>query len=230
MTTTQTQTRPAQTDDADYGAATAEPEEGCFYIPLAEFAQSLDNPDLDEWFEAFVARNKHFSGGLFEITAKGELKIMPPTGFPGYLHETELTVRIGLWSDGYGGKVGGPTARWNLPDGSRPGPDASWISDERWNTLMSAGNQPAFLRIAPDFIVEIVSPSNRGPELVRKVMQFMENGTKLAWVINPPRRLVTIYRPGLTPETLHDPETLDGEEALPGFVFEVRARIFDNVG
>ena len=72
--------------------------------------------------------------------------------------------------------------------------------------------------------------SYRGPELVRKVMLFIENGTRLAWVINPDRRLVTIYHPGQAPETRHDPETLDGADVLPGFVFNVRERIFDNVG
>ena len=83
--------------------------------------------------------------------------------------------------------------------------------------------------MAPDFIVEIVSPSNQGPALVRKVNLFLSGGARLAWVINPPRRLVTIYRPGQAPETLHNPETLDGADVLPGFVFAVRERIFDNI-
>ncbi|MCE2500969.1 MAG: Uma2 family endonuclease [Dehalococcoidia bacterium] len=229
-TTTQPETRTAPSHDAIYGAATAEPEEGCFYIPLAEFGQSLDNPDLDVWFEAFVARNKHFSGGFFEITAEGELKIMPPTGLPGYWQETGFAAILWMWADGYGGKAGGPTGRFRMPDGSRPGPDAIWISDERWNAATEEERRPPFAAIAPDFICEIVSPSNRGPELVRKVELFIANGTRLAWIINPERRLATIYRPGRDPETLVDPETLDGEDVLPGFVFEVRARIFDNVG
>ena len=228
MTTTQTQTRPAQTDDAVYGAATAEPEEGCFYIPLSEFSQSLDDPKLDEWFEAFGGRNQEC--GFFEITGQGELKIMPPTGIPGYWLESEFAAILWLWADGYGGKAGGPTGRFRMPDGSRRGPDAVWISDERWNAATEEERRPPFASIAPDFICEIVSPSNRGPELVRKVELFIANGTRLAWIINPERRLATIYRPGRDPETLVDPETLDGEEVLPGFVFEVRARIFDNVG
>jgi Uma2 family endonuclease len=229
-TTTQPQAQTTPPDETVYDAATAEPEVGCFYIPLAEFGQSLDSPDLDEWLEAFVARNRHFSGGFFEITAKGELKIMPPTGIPGYWFETEFAARLWLWSDGYGGKAGGPTGRFRMPDGSRPGPDAIWISDERWNAATEEERRPPFASIAPDFICEIVSPSNRGPELVRKVELFIANGTRLAWIINAERRLVSIYRPGQDPETLVDPEVLDGEDVLPGFVFEVRARIFDNVG
>ncbi len=229
MTTTQTQTRPEQTDDAVYGAATAEPEEGCFYIPLAEFGQSLDDPKLDEWFEAFGGRNQEC--GFFEITDQGELKIMPPAGIPGYWQETEMTAELAIWNRAHGGgKAGGPTGRFRMPDGSRRGPDAIWISNERWNAATEEERRPPFVAIAPDFICEIVSPSNRGPELVRKVELFIANGTRLAWIINPERRLATIYRPGRDPETLIDLETLDGEEVLPGFVFEVRARIFDNVG
>ena len=228
MTTAPPQTHTLPPDEAAYGAATSEPEVGYFCIPLAEFGQSLDNPDLDEWFEAFAARNKHFSGGLFEITAEGELKIMPPTGLPGSFFENELATDTTIWARAHGGKVQGPTGRFLLPDGSRPGPDVSWISDERWNAMTRSGGLPTFAPIAPDFICEIVSPSNRGPELARKVQRFIANGTRLAWIINPERRLVTVYRPGQEPETLADPETLDGEEVLPGFVFEVRARIFDN--
>jgi len=201
---------------------------GCFYIPLVEFGQSLGNPNMDEWFEAFAARNKHESGGSFEITAQGELKIMPPTGLPGSLFENELATDTTIWARTYGGKVQGPTGRFLLPDGSRPGPDVSWISDERWNSMAPSGDLPTFAPIAPDFVCEIVSPSNRGPELVRKVQRFIASGTRLAWIINAERRLVTVYRPGQEPETLVDPETLDGEDVMPGFVFEVRARIFDN--
>ena len=210
-----------------YGAATAEPEEGCFLLPLSEFGMTLDSPDLDEWLEAFSARNEEC--GFFEITAEGELKIMPPTGIPGYWLESEMVIRLGIWNDAYGGKVGGPTGRFRMPDGSRPGPDAVWFSSERWNAASAEEKLPPFTSLAPDFIVEIVSPSNRGPALARKVNMFLSSGTSLAWVINPPRRLVTIYRPGQTPETRHDPETLHGEDVLPGFVFAVRERIFDNI-
>ena len=177
----------------------------------------------------FAARNKD-GLGEFEITANGELKIMPPTGIPGYWQETELTIDVGLYARAYGGKAGGPSGRFRMPDGSRPGPDAVWFSDERWNAATDEERRPPFAAIAPDFICEIVSPSNRGPQLVAKVQIFIANGTRLAWIINAERRLVSIYRPGQDPETLHDPETLSGEDVMPGFVFDVQTRIFENVG
>ena len=228
MTTAQLQTPPAPATTGRHDAATDEPEVGSILIPLFEFGRSLDSPDLNEWFEAFAARNKD-GLGQFEITANGELKIMPPTGIPGYWQESELAADVVLYARSRGGRAGGPTGRFRMPDGSRPGPDAVWISDERWNAAADEDRRPPFPAIAPDFIAEIVSPSNRGPQLVAKVTLFMENGTRLAWVINSERRLVTIYRAGREPETLHDPETLSGEDVLPGFVFEVRTRIFERV-
>ena len=117
-----------------------------------------------------------------------------------------------------------------MPDGSRQGHDVIWISDERYRVSTTTGHRQSLLSAAPEFIANFVTFPNRGPELVHKVELFIANGTRLAWVINAERRLVTIYRPGQEPETLADPEFLDGEDVLPGFVFEIRARIFDNAG
>ena len=197
-------------------------------IPLSEFGQSLDDPGLDEWLEAFDARNKD-SLGASEITAGGELKIMPPTGIPGYWHETEITADVGLYARSRDGKAGGPSGRFRMPDGSRAGPDAIWFSDERWNAATDEERRTPSASIVPDFICEIVSPSNRGPQLAAKAQMFIANGTRLAWIINAERRTVSTYRPGREPETLYDPETLTGEDAMPGFAFDVRARIFESM-
>jgi len=201
---------------------------GYILIPLSEFGQSLDSPDLDSWFEGFAERNKD-SVGDFEITEQGELKIMPPTGSPGEWYEVELVTGVVMWSNDFGGRAGGPTARFWLTDGSLRGPDAYWFSWERWNALPTESRTPPFARFTPDFVAEIISPSNRGPELADKVRRYLEGGARLIWVIHPTNRTVTIYRPDAEPEMLQDPETLDGGDVLSGFVFNVRERIFDNV-
>ena len=200
--------------------------EGYLLIPLSEFGLSLDSPGLDTWFEDFAGRNKD-AVGEFEITAQGELKIMPPTGFPGEWFESRLTSRVVLWADDYGGIAGGSTVRFIMPDGSRRGPDAYWISEERWNALPEAVRTTTFVAVIPDFVAEIVSPSNRSAELANKVRLYLEGGARLIWVIDPRRRTVTVHRPGMEPEILDDPESLNGGDALPGFVFNVRERIFD---
>ena len=201
---------------------------GYFLLPLAEFGQSLDNPGLDWWLEGFAGRNRE--QGDYEITARGELKIMPPTGFPFDLYEAEATAEVVMQARRHGGLVGGPTSLFILPDGARRGPDAWWMSAERWRAASEEARRPPFTAVVPDFVVEIVSPSNRGPELADKVRRYLEGGARLIWVIDARRRRrVTIYRPGMAPEVLDDPELLDEEDVMPGFVFEVRRRIFDNM-
>ena len=224
MTTTQTSVQQAPVDASELNPYSR----GYLLIPLSEFGQSLGNPDLDTWFESFAQRNKDELGD-FEITAQGELKIMPPTGFPGEWHEAKLAAHVVIWSESYGGIAGGPTSRFIMPDGSRIGPDAYWISAERWADAPAEARTPPFAAIVPDFVGEIVSPSNRESELADKVRRYLEGGARLIWVINASLRRVTVYRSGAEPEVLEDPETLEGGETLPGFTFNVRERIFDSV-
>ena len=219
-------------DDDDINDVTVAPPlgsagAGYLLLPLSEFGQSLDSPDLDCWFEGFAGRNR--AQAEYEITARGDLKIMPPTGFPGDWHESEAVIEVGIWGRANGGRYGGPTSRFILPDGSRRGPDAWWISPERWRSSPPESRQPPFAAIVPDFIIEIVSPSNRGPDLADKIRRYLEGGARLIWVINARRRQATIHRPGTEPEILDDPELLHGDDVMPGFVFPVRQRIFDNI-
>ncbi len=194
-------------------------------LPLAEFGKSLENADLDRWFEAFADRNG--DEGQYEISNEGYLLIMPPTGSPGVIFECELTIDLGNWRRQHGGITYPPTSRFVLPDGSYMGPDAAWISEDRRQEIMLRENLP-FPRFAPDFVAEIKSPSNARSELIAKIESFIQYGTRLAWYIDPETRTVIKFRPGREPETLHDPEHIDGDDdVLPGFRFAVQERIFD---
>ena len=94
---------------------------------------------------------------------------------------------------------------------------------------MLAENRP-FTTFAPDFVAEVKLPSNRDVELVDKINLFITYGTRLGWLIDAETRTVIIFRPGREPETLYDPEFVDGDEdVLPGFSFPVRAEIFDHL-
>jgi Uma2 family endonuclease len=225
MTAVQTPTAQPEVIQADRASSDFH---GYVLIPLSEFGLSLNSPRLDTWLEGFAERNKDAVGD-FEITPEGDLKIMAPTGIPGDWHEAEMTVELVIQARERGGRAGGPTSLFILPDRSRLSPDAWWISAERWNDLPEEARTPPFAAVVPDFIVEIVSPSNRRAELADKVRRYLEGGARLIWVINASLRRVTIYRPGAEPEVLHDPESVDGGDVLPGFVFNVRQHIFDNV-
>ena len=198
---------------------------GTIAIPLAEFGKSLDDADLDEWFEAFAERNSDMAE--YEISNTGHLLIREPTGNPGSVYELRLAGALLFWSDEHGGVAFGSTSRFILPDRSHFGPDAAWIREERRDEIMQRENRP-FPHIVPDFIAEIKSPSNSNAELLNKIDLFLEHGTKLAWFIDAETRTVIKFRPGQEPEALHDPEYIDGDDdVLPGFRFAVRERIFD---
>ena len=201
--------------------------QGYVLIPLSEFGLSLDSPELDEWLQEFAGRNQDTVGD-FEITSHGEVKIMSPTGIPGDWHEAEITAELVFRAREHGGRAGGPTSMFILPDGSMRCPDAWWMSAERWNSLPAASDRP-FRAAVPDLLVEIVSPSNRGTGLTDKVRRYLEGGARLVWVINARQRCVTVYRPGAEAEILHEPDMLGGGDVLPGFAFNVRERIFENV-
>ena len=224
--------RPAPTPQPPLADANADGCSQTLAIPLAEFGKTLADPNLDRWFEAFAERNSH-SGHTYAIAAapacagKGVLLIMPPTGYPGVMHEGTIYGDLYIWTRTHGGFIFPANARFTLPDGSRFGPDVAWISEERRSELLRAGSR-SFPSIVPDFIVEVQSPSNSRAELVSKINLFLTYGTRLAWLIDAASRQVIKYRPDREPETLRDPEFIDGDDdILPGFSFPVRDLIFD---
>ena len=198
---------------------------GVVAIPLSEFGKSLDDPDFDQWFEAFTERNSDMA--QYEVSGTGHLMIREPVNYRGSSYELRLGGALLNWTDEHGGIAFGATSMFILPDGSRFSPDAAWIREERMRELELPENYP-FPRIAPDFVAEVKSPSNSDAELINKIDLFLEHGTRLAWFIDAETRTVIKFRPGQEPETLHDPEHIDGDaDVLPGFRFLVRQRIFD---
>lgn len=103
-------------------------------------------------------------------------------------------------------------------------PDASWIRRERWEALTQQ-QRDGYVPLCPDFVVELRSPTDSLEVLRTKMLEYMNNGARLSWLINPQDRQVEIYRLGRQAEVLQDPVTLSGEDVLPGFVLDLR-RIF----
>ena len=218
-----TETRPTQSHAHFRPKAPCWP--GIIAIPLVEFGKSLDDADFDEWFEAFAERNSDMYE--YEISSTGHLLIREPTGYPGAVYEGEMITGLFNWARQHGGVAFPSSSRFTLPDGSYFGPDAAWISEERRH-LLDEPVRRAFPRVAPDFIVEVKSPSNSDAELLNKIDLFLQHGTKLAWFIDAETRTAIKFRPEQEPEVLHDPEHIDGDyDVLPGFRFAVRERIFD---
>ncbi|MCC5613650.1 Uma2 family endonuclease [Nostoc sp. CHAB 5836] len=155
-----------------------------------------------------------------ERTAEGELIIMPPTGWESGNRNSKLTQRLGNWTDADGkGLAFDSSTGFKLPNGANRSPDASWVSRKR---LAALNPDPAkFLPMAPDFAVELRSASDSLKTVQQKMQEYIDNGVRLGWLIDPQNQRVEIYRPGKDVEVLQSPTSLSGEDVLPGFVLDL---------
>lgn len=157
----------------------------------------------------------------FERNAKGELIIMPPAGGETSNRNGRLTQQLMNWTDAdCTGIAFDSSGGFKLPNGADRSPDASWIKLERWNALTSE-QQKKFPPICPDFVVELLSPSDSLKDTQDKMKEYIDNGALLGWLINRRNRQVEIYRPGEEVEVLENPERLEGEPILPKFVLNL---------
>lgn len=157
-----------------------------------------------------------------ERTARGELIVMPPAGTESGGRNAYLTIRLGNWTEADGtGRVFDSSAGYTLPNGAIRSPDASWIALGRWEAL-SPADRRRFAPICPDFVVELMSPTDTRNEVRAKLVEYLEQGARLGWLLDPDAGEVEIYRPGREPETLRNPSTLSGEDVLPGFVLDLK--------
>lgn len=157
-----------------------------------------------------------------ELTSRGELVIMPPTGLESGRRNTRLTQRLANWSDvDKTGIVFDSSTLFTLPNGAKRSPDASWVRRERWEAL-SEEQRLGFGLLCPDFVVELRSPTDRLSDLQEKMQEYRENGAQLGWLIDPLEKRVYIYRPHQDVEVLDNPPLLNGEPVLSGFVLQVR--------
>ncbi|HEY9851581.1 MAG TPA: Uma2 family endonuclease [Leptolyngbyaceae cyanobacterium] len=159
----------------------------------------------------------------FERNANGELIIMPPTGGETGNRNGRLTQQLFNWTDVDGtGIAFDSSTGFKLPNGADRSPDAAWIPLERWNAL-TAQQQKRFLPLCPDFVVELLSPSDSLTATQQKMQEYIDNGTRLGWLIVRDSRQVEIYRQGQEVEVLESPVSLSGEDVLPGFVINLES-------
>jgi Uma2 family endonuclease len=156
-----------------------------------------------------------------ERTAKGELIIRSPAGGETGNRNAGLTAQLWIWNDRTKlGQVFDSSTGFKLHNGADRSPDASWVTLERWNALTSE-QQQKFPPICPDFVVELMSPSDSLKETQDKMKEYRDNGARLGWLINRKSRQVEIYRQDAEVEVLESPATLSGEDVLPGFVLNL---------
>ncbi|MGV0028353.1 Uma2 family endonuclease [Phormidesmis priestleyi] len=157
----------------------------------------------------------------FERNPKGELLIMPPTGGETGRGNAKLTSRFVVWNEQTDlGEVFDSSTCFKLPNGGSRSPDVAWIRRDRWDAL-TPSQKEKFPLIAPDFVLELLSPTDSLRETQGKMQEYIRSGVKLGWLIDPKSQRVEIYRPDRAVELLESPTLLSGETVLVGFSLDL---------
>jgi Uma2 family endonuclease len=176
------------------------------------------HPMTDEEFAGFCAEHPDL---FFEMTAEGEIIVMPPAYSLTGARNADISRQLGAWADRDGrGIVCDSSTGFALPDGARRSPDAAWILKNRvaqWDPA----SFDKFWHLCPDFVVELQSSTDRPRILKDKMREWLANGAQLGWLIAPDLRSVSIYRPESLVETLTDIDSIAGEGPMAGFVLDL---------
>lgn len=184
---------------------------------ILQLPSSMQMTD-DQFFE-FCQMNRDLR---IERNQLGEISIMPPTGSETGNRNFNIAVQLGVWAEKNAtGICFDSSTGFKLSTGAERSPDASWIKLERWNTL-SKEQQQKFAPICPDFVIELRSHSDNLQPLKDKMQEYMtEPGIQLGLLIDRKHQKVYIYRPGIKEECLENPDFIEGDRVLPGFILNM---------
>ena len=173
----------------------------------------------DDKFAEFCRINRDLR---IEMTAEGDLIIMPPTYGRTGNRNFKLTGQVHAWVERDGTGVGFDSSTgFILPNGAKRSPDVAWVRKSRLAALTEE-QKDKLLPLCPDFVIELRSASDSLEELRAKMREYMENGAQLGWLLDPSSRRVDVYRADGTVEQLEKVESMAGDPVLPGFVLNLR--------
>jgi Uma2 family endonuclease len=187
-------------------------------INVSAFTERISDREL----EKLCADNPETK---FETTPQGKLIVMSPTGSESGKMNGDLFFQVELWNRQY--KLGvtfDSSTGFKLSNGATRSPDVSWVENVKWNSL-SKQQQRTFAPIEPNFVIELMSPTDDLFELQQKMVEYMNCGVRLGWLINPDNKVVEIYRQERNKEVLDNPSSLSGENVLPNLTISL-AEIF----
>ncbi|MDR9403782.1 MAG: Uma2 family endonuclease [Halothece sp. Uz-M2-17] len=172
-------------------------------------ALSRDNPDV-----------------RLETDSQGHLIFMSPTGGETGNRNGELFFQIKLWNkQSKLGQVFDSSTGFKLSNGAVRSPDVSWVANSKWNSLTKQQKRK-FVPLDPDFVLELMSPTDDLNQLQNKMREYINCGVNLGWLINADDKQVEIYRQGKEKKVFNDPLTLSGEDILSGLIVDL-SEIFD---
>jgi Uma2 family endonuclease len=184
------------------------------------------SPMSDEEFASFCAEHPDL---CFEMTAEGELLVMPPNYTLSGIRNQQIGSQLLVWASQDGrGMAADSSSGFVLPNGARRSPDAAWISKVRVRGL-EPQSLDRFWHLCPEFVIELRSAWDRLPVLRAKMAEWIANGAELGWLIDADERTVEVFRPGRESEVLRGQEVVDGEGPVAGFRLDLR-RVWDPLG
>ena len=185
-----------------------------YTLNLKAFTDSIGDRDLEQ-----ICRDN--PDLRFETDKHGKLIVMSPTGSLTGGRNSDLLAQVWNWNRQCKlGVVFDSSTGFRLFNGAIRSPDVSWIAVNRWNSL-SDKQKRGFAPIDPDFVIELLSPTDNLAETQQKMLEYMDCGVILGWLINPDRREVEIYRNGGNKEILNNPSSVFGEDILPGLTVDL---------
>lgn len=188
--------------------------EACFTIHLSPAINLTD----DQFYE-LCQINRDLR---LERTAKGDIIVIPPTGGETGTRNSSITAQLYYWArrDGTGTAFDSSTG-FKLPNGAERSPDGAWVSHDRLAQLTLA-QKKRFIPLCPDFVVELISPTDSLADIQAKMMEYTENGARLGWLIHADARMIYVYRSGAPVEELKNISEISADPELPGFSLDLR--------
>ena len=184
--------------------------------PLLLDVHSITLRVTHEEFEKLCQDNPDRS---FELTATGELMVMPLAGWESSERNSDLTTDVNLWNRQTKlGRAFDSSGGFTLPNGAIRSPDVTWIETSKLANIPAGVKFP---QVIPDFVIELLLDTDRMPKLREKMEEYRSAGVRLGWLINPQKQQVEIYRPRQNVELLQSPTILSGEDVLPGFTLDL---------
>ena len=182
------------------------------------FAERLQRLTEDEFF-AFCQANSQLK---FERRADGTITYLALTGGDTGRRNSELVADLTIWNRQTRlGLVFDSSTGFRLPSGAVRSSDAAWVSTAAWEAL-SEDQRSKFPPLCPEFMVELLSASDSPAVLAQKAQEYLDNGCRLAWLLNPKEETACIFRAdGSVSVVKSFEETLSGEDVLPGFSFKL---------
>jgi Uma2 family endonuclease len=183
---------------------------------IAERTLVLDPPLTDAELEELCRANDSVQ---IERTREGVIHMNPPAGGLTGNGNSEINWQLrNWWKQHRTGMVFDSNTGFYLPDTSMLSPDASYATPA---TLKGAAYDQltGFPRFCPDFVIELLSETDRLPKTKKKMVRWLENGAKLAWLINPYAKNVHVYQPGVAP-VIERGSAISGAGPVDGFVLD----------